>query len=121
MVLPEWISYIFLAVGLLASLLYGWKACDAFDVSAKDKPWAWRVHQFWFNFAGSLFGWAAAWFVARKGWQCLAVSCPAQLDWSDAGLIAIAFVGITGHLPYATAGVLQAIKELALKVAGLAK
>jgi hypothetical protein len=36
-------------------------------------------------------------------------------------LIAIAFVGITGHLPYAVAGVLGGVKELALKVAGLAK
>ena len=32
-----------------------------------------------------------------------------------------AFVGVTGHLPYAMAGVLQGIKELALKVAGLGK
>jgi hypothetical protein len=120
-ILPEWVSYTFLTVGLLASLFYGWKACDVFDVSAKAKGWAWRVHQFWFNLAGSLLGWAAAWFVARKTWQCLAVTCPAQLDWSDAALIAVAFVGVTGHLPYATAGVLQGIKELALKVAGLGK
>ena len=121
MILPEWISYAFIAVGLLASLFYGWKAFYVFGVSAKGKPWAWRVHQFWFNFAGSLLGWVAAWFVARKTWHCLMVSCPAQLDWADAGLIATAFVGITWHLPYATAGILQGINELALKVAGLAK
>lgn len=119
--MPSAFSIPFWAIGLLFSLFYGWKACDAFGVPTTDKPWAWRLHQFWFNFLGSLLGWAAAWFLARRTWHCLAVACPAQIDWSDATLIAVAFVGVTGHLPYAIAGVLQGIKDLALKVAGLAK
>src|SRR5439155_7792266 len=111
--IPFWI------LGLLSSLFYGWKACDAFGVDATGKPWAWRLHQFWFNFVGSLLGWAAAWFLARKAWHCLAVACPAHLDWSDAALIVGAFVGVTGHLPYATAGILSGVRELASKLAGL--
>lgn len=93
MILPHWFSIPFWVLGFLASVFYGWKACDAFSVDAKGKPWAWWAHQFWFNFAGSLVGWAAAWFVARKTWSCLVSACPAQLDWSDAMLVAVAFVG----------------------------
>jgi len=121
MVLPDWLNYSFLAVGLLFSLFYGVKACDAFSVDPKGKPWAWHVHQFWFNSAGSAVGWGAAWFVARRVWHCMATTSPTQLGWSDAALAGVAFVGITGHLPYATAGVLEGIRALALKVAGLGK
>jgi len=97
------------------------KACDVFAVQSDNRPWAWWVHQFWFNFVGSLFGWAALWFLARKVWLCISTSCPAQLDLSDGLAIFMAFVGITGHLPYAVAGVLQGIRELAGKVSGLGK
>jgi hypothetical protein len=121
MAFPVWLNYTFLAVGLLFSFFYGLKACDAFGVDAKGKPWAWHVHQFWFNAAGSAVGWSAAWFVARRVWHHMAATPPAELSWSDAGFIAVAFVGITGHLPFATAGVLEGIKALALKVAGLGK
>ena len=121
MILPNWFSNTLIFFGLLASLFYGWKACDAFEVDAKGKTWGWRVHQFWFNFAGSLLGWIGAWFLARKGWQCVTLASPADLNWSDAGLIVATFVGVTGHLPYAVAGVLQGIKELAQKLTGLVK
>lgn len=104
MVWPDWFTYTLLVVGLVFSVFCGLESYDVFGGDAKDKPWAWRLHQFWFNFAGSAAGWGAAWFVARKGWQCLAATSPAQLGWSDVALTAVTFVGITGHLPYATAG-----------------
>jgi hypothetical protein len=77
--------------------------------------WAWWLHQRWFNFAGSFVGRGATWFVARKLWHCVATNCQADLRWSDAALIAVASVGITGHLPYATAGFLLGIMELGKK------
>ncbi len=40
MALPDWLNYSFLAAGLLFSLFYGVKACDAFGVDPKGKPWA---------------------------------------------------------------------------------
>ena len=49
-------------LGFLSSLFYGWKADSIFyytneDARPPEKANSWRVHQFWFNFISSLFGW----------------------------------------------------------------
>lgn len=116
---PRWVTLIFGLIGLGASVFYAWKAYDIFMVDPTDRPWAWVAHQWWFNFVGSALGWMALWFVARKGYHCVAVACPGHLDWSEVALIAVAFVGITGHLPYALAGLLKGLRILALKLAGV--
>jgi hypothetical protein len=109
---PLAVRLVFWIVAVIASSFYGWKCFDALEVKVnlKEKPWAWRFHQRWFNFFGSLVGWAALWLVFRK--VCL---YPSPIRWFDVALIAGAFVGVTGHLPFATAGLLNAIKDLALK------
>jgi hypothetical protein len=115
---PWWVTAIFGLIGLGASVFYAWYAYDIFLVSTAGKPQAWDIHQRWFNFVGSALGWMGLWFVARKVYHCLAVACPGHLDWSDAALIAVAFVGITGHLPYALSGLLEGLRVLALKLTG---
>jgi hypothetical protein len=118
--LPSWFNAIFAAVALLASAFYGLKAFDAFEVSAREKPWAWCVHQVWFNFLGAAIGWVALWFVVHDVWRAAALG-QARVTLSGALLGVLAFVGATGHLPLALSGVLQGVKELALKALGLLK
>src|SRR5713101_1458001 len=49
------------------------------------------MHQVWFNFVGSAFGWAALYYVLRTGlWD---------FELKHFVALLIAFVGITGHLP----------------------
>ncbi len=121
MILPTWFNYTFIFISLISSLVYGLKAFDIFGprLTEENKWTAWHLHQIWFNFTGSLLGWIALWFVIRKTWNCIELSCPAQLDWSDATIIAIAFVGITGYLPFTLFSLLQSIKELASRALGL--
>jgi hypothetical protein len=109
--------FVFWAIALVASFFYGWKCFEALEVGVdwKKKTWAWRLHQRWFNFSGSLVGWGALWIVFRK--VCV---YPSPVRWFDVVLMAVAFVGITGHLPFATMGLLQGIKDLALKALKLA-
>ena len=56
--------YVFLlgGSGFISSLFYGWKAVIIFGYPDKQQKLpeysnSWWVHQFWFNFAGSLVGW----------------------------------------------------------------
>ena len=118
---PPWFAISFWTMALTGSAFYGWKAFEAFEVTTTGKKWGWWVHQVWFNFLGALAGWLAAWVVVQDAWPCLGSACTASFGWSNGILVCIAFVGITGHLPFAAAGVLQAVRELALKAAGLAK
>ncbi len=116
MTLPNWINIIFLALGVVGSLFFGFTACDVFEVAgAKTKHWAWKLHQGWFNFAGSAVGWFLAWFFARRLFQYLSAPCLPHLGWADAALIAAAFVGVTGYLPYATIQIVSTLRSLVEK------
>lgn len=112
----------FLVVAGIASAITAWKAFDGFAVPTTGKSLAWWVHQVWFNFAGAFVGWTAAWVVGRKLWTCLPNCCDTTLlKWPDAALAFLAFVGITGHLPFATMGLIQGIVDLAKSALGLLK
>ena len=113
----------FCAVGVLLSVFHGAMAPHIF-VSAddrKDKSWAWHVHQFWLNFCGSVAGWAALWFVLEKLSALVSSPSSAAPQWSDAALFFLAFLGVTGYLPFAIVTSVQAIKELISKIPGLGK
>jgi hypothetical protein len=120
MMVPLWFTIPFAAIGLVVSIFY---AVNAYTIFGAKKPTntPGQIHQFWFNFLGSILGWVAFWFLIRKIWHCLSVDCPGEFGASTVMLAAVAFVGVTGHLPYATAGVLEGLKVLALKLAGLAE
>jgi hypothetical protein len=62
-------------------------------VKENKKGWDWWVYQFWFNSSGAFIGWVVLYCVSK-----------ANLYKLNAGYLAaliIAFLGITGHLPYA--------------------
>jgi hypothetical protein len=112
MIMPCWFATGFWLFGAASCFFYGLKAHDALEAGAPSDKWARRVHQFWFNFVGSVFGWGAAWFIAQK----VALGTFPSHAWSDAALVALAFVGITGHLPYAVFGVLTGLNDIAKKL-----
>jgi hypothetical protein len=114
-------TIIFLVVGIGFSFFFGLKATEIFRVPTEGTTRAWKFYQFWFNFLGSLIGWVALWFLARKITACLLSSCPAQVDSMDILVIFISFVGITGHLPYTVMGLIQGLNDLAKKITGSSK
>lgn len=96
------VSCIKLAYWLIAasaSVFYAIFAVDALEVSKDDKkkiaengPLRW--HQRWLNFLGSLVGWSLAYIVLRH-------ACPtSDFRPADFPLAFLAFIGMTGHLPY---------------------
>ena len=91
------------------------------DEDRKAKSWARYLHQFWLNFGGSVVGWVALWIITQKLAAILAAPETAAPQWSDAALFFLAFLGITGYLPFAIITSVQAIKELISKVPGLGK
>jgi len=65
-----WIEIAYWTLASVASLLYGFFATDALEVSDEDKekiqenrPLRW--HQRWLNFLGSFVGWSLAFIVFR--------------------------------------------------------
>ena len=117
----------FWVVALVASILYGRNAIAIFTgvtaEEAKARP-AWRRHQQWLNFAGSMFGWGSLWLLLRRFCPCLADQCAAEpftLDLSVGALAFVAFIGITGYLPFAAVGLLSGTSTLSSKAGDLIK
>jgi hypothetical protein len=117
-VVPAWFTILFAIVGLVASVFY---AVNAYTIFGASKPaeTVSQIHQFWFNFLGSLLGWAVLWFLVRKAWDCVLIGCPGNFHPSDALVIVFVFVCVTGHLPMATAEVIRGLSLLASKILDL--
>lgn len=77
----------------------------------KKKKWPWILHQFWFNALGVFIGWMVI-FYALEG-------NVAPTDKKGLFLWIVGFIGITGHLPFATIELIKSLagglKEWALK------
>jgi len=57
-----------------------------------DGTWAWKAHQIWLNFLGSILGWYAFWLFLRE--------CHRSWAWPGIALLVIAFLGMTGLIPH---------------------
>jgi hypothetical protein len=101
----HWKPVLFWALAVAASLLYAFGAFAAFFVSTTGTSLIWRWHQRWFNFVGSLAGWFAFW--------TLLAGTTGLLGTVLAG--AVAFTGITGHLPMVFMVVVLAVSRAAPK------
>jgi len=85
----------FLFPALVFGLFFGLRAVSIFvnpDIY-RIKNWDWKFYQFWFNFAGAFIGWVVVYYL----WKT---------DISKFGIehfvaLIIAFLGITGNLPFA--------------------
>jgi len=112
---------VFGAIAVAFSVFYGTKAIDIFGEPSDKKPWAWRVHQFWLNFVGSIAGWSAMWFLLRRVFAAIESSSPSSITWSDIALFFAAFIGVTGFLPFSVVSLIYGLREIASKIAGLGK
>lgn len=116
-----WFMWMFWAVAFAFSLFFGLNAVPilASHENTKGRPRAWWIYQFWFNFVGSISGWMALAAIVRN--LCLVVdaSKPFTPGWSDAALFFLAFIGITGHLPFAVMSGIASIRELLAKIPGV--
>ncbi len=75
----------------------------------RTKTWAWKSHQVWLNFLGSLIGWYALWLFhcGRRN------HCP--LSWPDIAILAIALLGMTGFIPHVSRYGSKLIHDIASK------
>ena len=83
----------FLWVAIVFSAFYWWRCFSIFKVDTSNKNWEWKLHQRLFNALGAFIGWFAAYFL----WNT-------DLNHFNAGhfiALIIAFLGISGYLPYA--------------------
>ena len=84
----------FLFLGLLWAAFFGWRAVHIFidEQAYEKKKWDWWTYQVLFNALGAFMGWVALWAVWDFGFPLATVHFVLGL---------IAFLGITGNLPYA--------------------
>lgn len=100
MVIPLWFNKIFIIAALLLSFFYAIWSFVIFKVKTNERKISWIIHQIWFNFFGSFVGWVALWLLIRNVWFCIERTYTIEVTFGDAFLFLIAFIGVTGHLPY---------------------
>lgn len=115
----NWLPWIFWTIATVASVLYGAFAVAIFVRPAERPPTAWLWHQRWLNFVGSMTGWLALWllFVRHCGWPVQ--SCGREPGWWDAIGALVAFVGVTGYLPFTIVGLISGARALSMKAGSL--
>ena len=89
----------------LMSMFFGFWSAEIFGSKAEKWNTPHHLYQWWFNFIGSLTGWAVLYLLlfARFDWgKSAAVN---NVGATDILLLLIAFIGISGHLPMATTGI----------------
>src|SRR5437763_1508580 len=96
----------FAVVAFAFSLFYGFAATSIFEVKTSGTSRSWRFHQWWLNFLGSAVGWVAAWFLLHKIVAVAHSPATVAIQWSDAALFFLAFVGVTGFMPFSIVSVL---------------
>jgi len=114
MPIPCWFVASFGVLALVVSGLLGVFCLEVHNMPDRERysP-SRRYHQWWFNFVGSLFGWAALWCLVRRVWGVWFFSSSSgQATVSDFALGFVAFVGVSGYLPYATMGAVNALQTL---------
>ena len=110
--------YIFCLVAVACSLFYGWNAVSIFSGPAGfsgSSTLVWRIHQFWFNFAGAFLGWMLLYKFCT-----LAPALAPGHRILHKGLLGIgAYLGITGYMPATVIHIPRLAAEAAYKALGL--
>lgn len=110
---------LFWFIALAASLCYGYWTPEIFQVKATGKwPQPPRVHQFWVNFLGSVVGWATLYYLLEmrlRVFDKVPNTAPGAID---IALLLVAFLGVTGHLPYTLVGIASALDALVGRALG---
>ena len=119
MAIDGYIAAAYWMVAFFASALYGYYALDIFKShSAPDQQHvAWKWHQRWSYFLGSLIGWLAVWLLMRKFSGCVFGECAGDVGVLDVVGALVAFVGVTGYLKDTVVSLVSGIGGLAGKLA----
>jgi hypothetical protein len=124
--LPSWPNLCFSTIALLASFLIGWNCFEIFapdwwwGLSLEERKKKWKLHWFqrWFNFAGSLLGWAVLWLLLRRVWMTyISAANPGALTLLDLLGAMVALIGITGWLPRTVMGFITSFERIFEKFA----
>jgi hypothetical protein len=108
---------VFWLVALIASVLYGWNAWYIFVSPSEPPSRAQKWHQRWLNFLGALVGWTALWLLAKKFFvPCVVAQCINDVGALDVVGALVAFVGVTGYLPYTVVSLVSGVALLAGKL-----
>jgi hypothetical protein len=122
--IPCWVRIAYGLVALTASGLYGWYAVEIFlgvprpGELVHRKFLSWKIHQGWFNFCGSIVGWICLWNLGLKFVPLAVTDTYPSLTWADIGLAFVAFVGVTGYLPFAVVTIMQTGLSVVSKITG---
>ena len=68
------------------------------------------VFQLWFNAVGGIVGWMAVWFLWQSPFE--------EYGWTHLVVFIVAFVGVTGNLPFLSMGVRGALEGLTKRISG---
>ena len=96
-----WLAYVLIAVGL--SVYRGIFAFQIHNIPVNEK-WSrhFKFNQFLLNFLATMVGFVAlAYFVARHHPEILSGLREVDIDYRDFVALLVAFLGISGYLPYA--------------------
>lgn len=104
---------------LVASTFFGLKTFEIWSIDATNMDWPTRFWQHWLNFLGSLVGWSAGWPLVERLHVCAVYECGLQITLGAAMLFIVAFLGVTGYLPYAMVGLATHIGDVVRKASGL--
>ena len=112
MEVPGWFEIAFWSVAVVVSLFLGFFCFAIHGLDRKSYKLPAKIQQVWLNFVGALVGWMALWFLVRQWWGAWSLpslypEVPVHWTWADFGLALVAFVGISGYLPYAVIGAIQ--------------
>lgn len=98
-------------LALAMSLYWGIRALILF---AQGRNWCWKSYQFIFNFIGSFAGWCCFYALLVRTRN----NIPSFQGFTsgDVVLFIISLLGLTGHLPEVTYGLVRGFGELGKKV-----
>jgi len=113
--IPHYFIATFWLLAFVVSALLGVFCFQIHRVDRSDMTPVELAAQVWFNFVGALFGWAALWCLVRRAWAVWYVpaSGSEKVTGWDFGLAVVAFIGISGYLPYATMGAVRRFWDVA--------
>ena len=118
---PQRVAIGYWLVAVCVSGAIGWYALPIFSVEKTNTPMLWQ--QRWTNFVGVLTGWLILWALGIHFWDSLSLPngyAAVTVGWWDAFGGFIAFIGVTGYLPYTVIGLVHTIFETGRRLADIA-
>ena len=110
-------NYVYLAIAVFVSLLYGLYAVDIFSEEGAFKKLSGsrKVREITLHFTGTAIGFAILYYLVRKAHFSVLVKNYNLLNVTDVLLLLLALIGVAGYLPHAMGIVSNKISSLLSK------